>query len=97
MRSGKIFHLGEEANNKTVKEIAEIVQSQLPESKIEMNPGKPSDRRDYRINCQKLKNIIGWEAEYSVEDGIKELIEKFNVLDLKWDADKYRNSSYEYV
>ena len=97
MRSGKIFHLGEEKNNKTVREIAEIVKAQLPDTHIEMNPGKPSDRRDYQINCQKLKNIIGWEAKYSIEDGIKELIEKFESLDWDWDADNYRNSSFQYI
>lgn len=97
MRSGKIFHLGEEKNNKTVKEIAKIVKAQLPETKINMSPGQPSDRRDYRINCQKLKNIIGWEAEYSIEDGIKELIEKFETVDLDWESDKYRNSSFKYI
>ncbi len=97
MRSGKIFHLGEEKNNKTVKKIAEIVKEQLPETKINMCPGQPSDRRDYRINCQRLKNVIGWEAEYSIEDGIKELIEKFETLNWDWESDKYRNSSFKYI
>ena len=96
MRSGKIFHLGEEANNKTVKDIAQTVQKFVPDANIEFKKGQSSDRRDYRINCQKLKNIIGWQAEYSVEDGIQEMIEKFETLDLNWDADKYRNSSFQY-
>ncbi len=97
MRSGRIFHVGEETNNKTVKEIAEIVQSQLPSAEIEMNPGQPSDRRDYRINCRKLKNIIGWEAAYSVEDGIKELIENLNTMDWDWESERYRNHLFRYV
>ncbi|MDY6986982.1 MAG: NAD-dependent epimerase/dehydratase family protein [Thermodesulfobacteriota bacterium] len=97
IRSGKVFHLGEESNNKTVKEIAEIVQSFLPQSEIEYIKDKPTDRRDYRINCQKLNNIIGWKAAYSVREGIEELIEKFDTLDWDWDADKYRNSSFEYT
>lgn len=96
IRSGKVFHLGEESNNKTVKEIAEIVQSFLPQSEIEYVKDKPTDRRDYRINCQKLNNIIGWKAAYSVPEGIEELIEKFETLDWDWDSDKYRNSSFEY-
>lgn len=97
MRDGKIFHVGEETNNKTVKEIAEIVLKRLPGAQLEMNEGQPSDRRDYKINCQKLKNTIGWEAEYSVEDGINELIEKFESMDMDWDSWKYRNNNFRYV
>jgi len=96
IRSGKVFHLGEESNNKTIREIAEIVQAFLPKSKIEFIKDKPTDRRDYRINCQKLNNIIGWKAAYSVDQGIEELIEKFETLDWDWDSDKYRNSSFKY-
>lgn len=97
IRSGKIFHVGEQANNISVREIAEIVRSIIPESKIEYIKDKTTDRRDYRINCQKIKNTIGWEARCSVEEGIKELIDKFKSLDWDWDSAKYRNSSFEYI
>lgn len=97
MRDNKIFHVGEEDNNKTIKEIAEIVRQEIPKAEIEINPGKPSDRRDYRINCSRLKNIIGWKAEYTVEEGIKEMVDKFNNLDLDWKSEKYTNSSFKYI
>ncbi len=97
IRDGKIFHVGEEKNNKTVKEIAEIVLSQLPRAQLEMNEGQPSDRRDYRINCQKLKNTVGWEAQYSVEDGINELIKELESRDWDWNSWKYRNNNFKYI
>ena len=97
IRSGKVFHVGEESNNKTVKEIAEIVASFVPNTDIEMVEGKPSDRRDYSINCQKIKNIISWDAEYSVERGVQELLDRFDSLDWDWDSAKYKNSSFEYI
>lgn len=97
MRSGKVFHLGEETNNKSVKQIAESVQKYIPDAEIEYKQGQPTDRRDYRINCQKIKNVIGWQSEYSVEYGIEEMIEKFDSLKLNWDSDRFRNSSFQYV
>ncbi|MDA3786939.1 MAG: NAD(P)-dependent oxidoreductase [Desulfobacula sp.] len=97
MRDGKIFHLGEESNNRTVKEIAEAVQKIIPNAEILMSDSKPSDRRDYKINCQKIKNIIGWQAQYSVEDGINELVDKFESMDIDWDSWKYRNNNFKYV
>lgn len=97
LRDSQIFHLGEENNNKTIKEIAEIVKQRLPETEIEMIEGEPTDRRDYKINCQKLKNILGWKALYSVEDGVNELIEKFEALDFDWESWKYRNNKFDYI
>lgn len=97
LRDGKIFHLGEETNNKTVREIAELVQKKLPQTRINFLEGHDTDRRDYRINCQKLKNTIGWQAKYSVEDGIEELIEKLQTLDFDWESDKFRNNTYDYI
>lgn len=96
VRDGKVFHLGEESNNKTIKEIADIVKSKLPNTKIKLLKGHDSDKRDYRINCQKLKNTIGWHAKYTVENGIEELINKLDELDWDWESEKYRNNTYDY-
>lgn len=96
MRSGKIFHVGEEKNNKTLKEIAELVKAQIPEVKINFEKGADTDRRDYKINCQLIKNVLGWEAKYSVEDGIKDIIDNIKSSDLDWDADYLRNDRFDY-
>jgi nucleoside-diphosphate-sugar epimerase len=96
MRDSEIFHIGEEKNNKTIREIAEIVKSILPETEIEYIP-KVTDRRDYSINCRKIKNIIGWNAEWTVEEGIRDLIEKFQTEKLDWESDKYRNNTFKYI
>jgi nucleoside-diphosphate-sugar epimerase len=97
IRSGEIFHVGDSRNNRTVQEIAEVVQTFLPKTKIEYIKDKSTDRRDYKINCKKLENIVNWKANYSVEEGIKELTEKFETLDWDWESDKYRNASFKYL
>jgi nucleoside-diphosphate-sugar epimerase len=97
MRDGKTFHVGEELNNKTVKEIAEIVQSFVPGTDIRFLDKKGADRRDYSINCRKIKNIIGWKTDWTVEEGIKELIHIFENSNYNWEENKYRNSTFNYV
>ena len=97
IRSSKIYHVGEESNNITVSNLAEIVKSILPGTEIQYLKDKPTDRRDYRIKIQKFKNNIDWKAEHSIHAGIKELVEKFDTLDWDWELDKYRNSSFNYV
>lgn len=96
IRSGKIFHLGEESNNLTLKDLAEIVRAILPDTKIKTLKDKPTDRRDYRIDSRKFRNNVEWKAQYSILDGIKELVEKFETLNWDWESAKYRNGSYDY-
>jgi nucleoside-diphosphate-sugar epimerase len=97
MRGGKVFHVGEETNNITVKQIAETVKELVPGTEVQFLDKKGADRRDYSINCRKIKNSIGWKAKWSVADGIKELISKFKNTDYNWEDDKYRNSTFNYV
>jgi len=97
MRDNKIFHIGEEENNKTVSRIAEIVESLVPGTQIEYIKDKPTDRRDYSINCQKIKNTIGWQAKWTVEEGIKDLLEKLESSGKDWQSDNYRNNNYQYI
>jgi nucleoside-diphosphate-sugar epimerase len=96
MRDGEIFHVGDKNNNRTVQEIAETVQSILPDIEVEYLVDKETDRRDYSINCQKIKNIIGWKADWTVEDGIRDMIDHLDSLDWDWASKKYRNSSFDY-
>ena len=96
MREGRLFHVGEESNNKTVAEIASIVKRVLPDTEIEFKTGQPTDRRDYRINCKRLQNVLGWKAKYSVEDGIVELADKLQNLEWDWESPKYRNNLFDY-
>jgi len=80
----------------SIKQIVEIVKSIVPNNEIEMKSGKLTDRRDYRINCQLIKNVLGWKAEYSVEDGVRELVERFESEDYDWDAPIHRNDQFNY-
>ncbi|MFX1238960.1 MAG: NAD-dependent epimerase/dehydratase family protein, partial [Promethearchaeota archaeon] len=54
MRNGRIFNVGEETNNRSIKEIAEIVRQYLPKTNIHFIPENDTDRRDYRINCRRI-------------------------------------------
>jgi len=96
-RSGRVFHVGEESNNIRISKIAEIVKNLIPGTEIEYFKEKATDRRDYSVNCQKIKNVIGWKAECSIEEGLKDLIEKFDTLDLDWESHMYRNNLFNYV
>lgn len=54
----EIFNVGATRNNYQVSQIAKIVQSAMPNTKISYTPDD-NDKRSYRVNCDKLSNI--WE------------------------------------
>lgn len=97
LRDRQIFHVGEETNNVTVKQLAEFVKKYVPGTKINYMGEAETDRRDYRINCQKIKNTLNWQAKYSVSDGIKEMAENIQSTELDLTDKIYRNDSYDYM
>ncbi len=92
----KTFHCGDERNNKSLKEIAEMVKEQLPETKINFKPGAETDRRDYKINCNLIRNVLNWERSYSVEDGIADMVENLKKENITFDPLKHGNAAYDY-
>ena len=67
--------------NLTKKELALAIQKVIPDiAIIESEIGSDPDKRDYIVSNEKLENT-GWSPQYSIEDGIKELIEMFPQID----------------
>lgn len=95
-RNRKVFHCGDERNNKSLKEIAEMVKERLPETEIHFKEGAETDRRDYKINCQLIRNVLDWEREFSVEDGIDDMIKNISDSGIKFDPLVHGNAKYDY-
>ena len=96
LRDRQVFHIGEESNNITVKQLASYVADCVPGTEIEFIGGAPTDRRDYKINCQKIKNTLNWKANLTVLDGIKEMAEKMQDGSVDLESKAYRNNTFAY-
>lgn len=77
---GETFNVG--FRNLQVKEIAQIVKKvveeempELGEIKIDFTPS--DDTRSYRVNSDRIKEKIGFEPIYTVEDAVRDLVEAF--------------------
>lgn len=75
---GQVFNAGGERNNFTKQGIVEIILKYLPDSKIAYKE-HGNDPRNYKVNFTKVKSVLGFEPKYSVEDGVKELINAFQM------------------
>lgn len=79
--SGEVFNVGANRQNYTVREIAETVKKVYPECNLSF--GEPdADQRSYRVKFDKIHNVLGYDTEWSLEDGAKQLREVFERVDL---------------
>ena len=70
--AGEIFNLGGDAQNHRISELGELVATIVPGTQLEIS-GDVQDPRDYRVSFAKIREVLGFEPQYSVADGIREV------------------------
>lgn len=77
---GEVFNMGLSSANLSKVELAEIINSKLPNFKyIEAPIGEDPDKRDYIVSNEKLEKT-GWAPQHSLEQGIEELIKGYQTI-----------------
>jgi nucleoside-diphosphate-sugar epimerase len=71
---GKIFNVGYE--NYKVVEIAEMVRKVVGQE-VEIVTTPTDDNRSYHVSSEKIKRELGFVAQYSVEDAVRDLVAAF--------------------
>jgi len=94
--AGETFNVGYQ--NKSIGDIADIVkkvvEKEFPEkAPIEITSAPTDDIRSYHINSDKIKRILGFEAQYTIEDAVLDLCKAFKSgkLPNSMTDDKYFN------
>lgn len=98
MVSFEVFNAGGDMNNYTKKMIVEEILKYVPNGKVRFGTNG-SDPRNYKVSFSKIKNLLGFEPRYSVQDGIKELLEALKIglyADSLKDKNKYGNYEIKY-
>jgi nucleoside-diphosphate-sugar epimerase len=81
---GEIFNVGDARLNYTLQQIAETIGGVFPNTRVENVAN--SDLRNYRVNFDKVRNRLSFEAQYTILEGIEELKAAFDerfILDYK--------------
>jgi nucleoside-diphosphate-sugar epimerase len=76
MVSGEIFNVGDARLNHTLTEVADVIRDAFPNVRVEHVDN--SDRRNYRVNFDKLLSRTGFRARYSLRDGVEEIRKAFD-------------------
>ena len=75
--SFEVLNAGGDINNATKQMIVDAILEKIPDGKVHYQD-HGSDPRNYRVSFEKVKSVLGFEAEYTIQDGIDELIEAIN-------------------
>ncbi|MBF0343336.1 MAG: NAD-dependent epimerase/dehydratase family protein [Nitrospirae bacterium] len=86
----QIFNLGDSRENYQLIQIGNIVKEHLPETAIDVL-SEQQDKRNYRVNFDKIKKALGFTVEYKVDDTVKDLIQAYRVEKIFHD---YNDSKY---
>lgn len=83
----RAFNVGTEANNVTVKQIADAVAATVPGSVVAITGETGPDPRSYRVDFSALRAALpGFQASRTIEDGARELYDAYLVHGLTREA-----------
>jgi nucleoside-diphosphate-sugar epimerase len=68
------FNVGSNEQNYTIYQIGKIINQFVPAAQI-VDEGPDTDRRNYRVNFNKIRDILGFAPAWVVEKGVAQVIE----------------------
>jgi nucleoside-diphosphate-sugar epimerase len=70
---GQIFNAGSNEQNYRLAEAAHLIQELFPAAEI-VDAGANGDFRNYRVSCDKIRNILGFHPRWTLQKGIRQII-----------------------
>jgi len=70
----QVINIGADEFNVRIIDLAERIARALPEVRVDLRPLE-EDFRSYRVSFKKARELLGFQPEHSIEDGIREIVE----------------------
>jgi nucleoside-diphosphate-sugar epimerase len=71
---GQVFNVGSDEQNYSIAMIGEMIQRCVPTAKM-INKGDEVDPNNYKVGFAKIRKVLGFLPEWTVERGIQQVIE----------------------
>ena len=93
---GQIYNLGTNQGNFTKDEVVALVLKRLPETRVQYKDLTfGGDMRDIKVSFDKIKEQLGFETSYTVDDGVREVLHALQSgLIRSPDDQRYRNAQF---
>ncbi len=90
---GQILNVGSNEQNYQIAALGPIIQRMVPDARVVTQPQE--DNRNYRVRFDKIHDILGFEPQYTVEDGVAEILDALasgEILDYR--EPRYNNYAF---
>lgn len=72
------FNIGQTSENFQIRDLAAIVEQTVPNSHIEFASTAGPDKRNYRVNCDRIRNTVpGFQPQWTARRGAQQLYEAY--------------------
>jgi nucleoside-diphosphate-sugar epimerase len=88
----QIFNVGSNDQNYTIQQIGEMVHDCVCSAEVITNSGD-GDKRDYRVNFNKIRNHLSFAPQWTVRQGIQQVLDAI----ANGDVSDYADSRYSNV
>lgn len=86
MIHNEAFNVGRSSENYQIRELAHIVADAVPGSRVEFADGAGPDKRNYRVNCDKIAGQLpGFQPQWTAARGAAELYSAYQKVGLQLD------------
>ncbi len=80
---GEAFNVGRPGENYRIRQVAELVEAEVPGSRVEYAEGAGPDPRCYRVDFSKLEKALpAFAPAWTVERGVRQLHEAYRAVGL---------------
>lgn len=96
----QVFNVGSSDQNYTLAQAAELIHRLAPDSTV-TDYGQDGDRRNYRVEFSKIRNILGFKSKWSLEAGIQQVLDAIargdisNYTDMQFNNAKFLSEMRE--
>lgn len=71
------FNVGSSAENYQIRDVAGLVQDIVKGSEVTLSNDAFNDIRNYKVSCEKIAEVIGFQTKWTVAAGISELYQAY--------------------
>ena len=71
---GEAFNVGATEENYQIRDLARIAAEVIPGCAVEFAPGASPDTRNYRVDCDKIRQVLDFSLEWDARRGAAEIL-----------------------